>query len=314
MKKRFHKVHVEITNVCNLQCSFCPPVIRDKKMMDLSLFRKVIEQVAPLTELVCLHLMGDPLVHPHFSDIVDICDEFEVNIFLVTNGVLMRDDTRENLFDTLLHKRFYQINFSLHSFFDNFPEKDPTNYLNRVFSFTKRALAERPELYLNYRLWNLNDPLSAYHTDANAIQNSQQSNAHMLTRICEHFDIEIPTTPDVRQRKSIRIRDRLYLHFDTEFVWPSLDLPVLGEQGSCYGLSSHFGVLADGSIVPCCLDKEAAIPLGNVHEQKIIDVLGARKAQDIIKGFKQKQLIEPLCQRCQYIERFAKKDLPLGND
>lgn len=303
MKKRFHKVHIEITNVCNLQCSFCPPVVRDKKMMDLDLFRQVIEQVAPLTELVCLHLMGDPLVHPHFADIIDICDEHNANIFLVTNGVLMRDDKRENLFDTLLHPRFYQINFSLHSFFDNFPDKDPDNYLKRVFAFTERALVERSELYLNYRLWNLNDPLSSHHT------NSKRSNAYMLEQICEYFDVDIPSKIDVRKRKSIHIRDRLYLHFDTEFIWPSLDLPVLGGSGTCYGLSSHFGVLADGTIVPCCLDKEAAIPLGNVHEQKIVDVLGSRRAQDMIKGFKQKQLKEELCKRCQYIERFGEKRL-----
>lgn len=305
MKKRFHKVNIEITNICNLQCSFCPPVMRDNKMMDLSLFRDVIQQVAPLTELVCLHLMGDPLVHPHFDEIISICDEYQVNVFLVTNGVLMRDDKREHLFDTLLHPRFYQINFSLHSFFDNFPDKDPTNYLNRVFDFTERALSERPNLYLNYRLWNLDDPLSTHHS------NSKMSNRHMLERICEKFDFTMPEEFDVRKRKSINIRDRLYLHFDTEFVWPSLDLPVLGTNGTCYGLSSHFGVLADGTVVPCCLDKEAAIPLGNVQEKPIQEILAARRAQDMLKGFKQKRLVEDLCQRCQYIERFGDKKLSL---
>lgn len=305
MKKRFHKVHIEITNICNLQCSFCPPVIRDNKMMDLDLFRDVIKQVAPLTELVCLHLMGDPLVHPHFSDIVSICDEYDANIFLVTNGVLMRDDNRVNLFDTLLHKRFYQINFSLHSFFDNFPDKDPTNYLSRVFSFTERALLERPNLYLNYRLWNLNNPLSNHHL------NSKTSNKFMLDHICEHFEFDMPAEFDVRKRKSIHIQNRLYLHFDTEFIWPNLELPVLGDNGSCYGLSSHFGVLADGTVVPCCLDKEASIPLGNVHERTVIEILDSRRAQDMIKGFKQKRLLEDLCQRCQYIERFSDKNLPL---
>lgn len=273
--------------------------------MDITLFREVIQQVAPLTELVCLHLMGDPLVHPHFSDIIDICDEYEANIFLVTNGVLLRDDYRASLFDTLLHKRFYQINFSLHSFFDNYPDKDPSHYLNRVFDFTERALQERPALYLNYRLWNLNDPLSSHHS------NSKKSNTQMLKRICEHFNIDMPAEFDVRKRKSINIRDRLYLHFDTEFVWPNLELPVLGNSGSCYGLSSHFGILADGTVVPCCLDKEAAIPLGNVKDKSVAKILASRRAQDMLKGFKQKNLLEDLCQRCQYIERFSDKTLSI---
>lgn len=290
MKKRFHKVHIEITNICNLQCSFCPAVIRDNKMMDLDTFRSIVQQVAPLTQLICLHLMGDPLVHPKLNEMIEICDEFNANIFLVTNGVLMRPEK----FDLLLHTRFYQINFSLHSFFDNFPNKDPSNYLERIFTFTERALEERPTLYLNYRLWNLNDPLG-----------SQTPNTEMLQHICQRFDFDAPSELDVRKRKSINIKQRLYLHFDTEFIWPSLDLPTLGSRGTCYGLSSHFGILVDGTVVPCCLDKEAAIVLGNVTDTPILDILGSHRAQTMIKGFKQRQLVEDLCQRCQYIERFS---------
>ena len=189
---------------------------------------------------------------------------------------------------------------SLHSFFDNFPGKDPTKYLQRIFSFTDRALAERPELYLNYRLWNLNDPLG-----------SQTPNTEMLASICERFDFKAPTELDVRQKKSIKIKDRLYLHFDTEFIWPSLDLPVLGTSGTCYGLSSHFGILADGTVVPCCLDKEAAIPLGSAADDTIENILASSRTQAILRGFKQRQLVEKLCQRCQYIERFSDSRIPI---
>jgi radical SAM protein with 4Fe4S-binding SPASM domain len=289
VKKRFHKVHIEISNICNLQCSFCPAVIRDNKMMDIDLFRQAVEQVAPIAELICFHLMGDPLVHPELEQMIEICDQHSANIFLVTNGVLLRPEK----YDLMLHRRFHQINFSLHSFFDNFPNKDPSNYLERIFGFTERALIERPELYLNFRLWNLNDPLG-----------SQTPNTQMLERICQRFDFQSPSEIDVRKRKSINIKGRLYLHFDTEFIWPSLDLPVLGTSGRCHGLSSHFGILADGTVVPCCLDKEAAIPLGNIADTPVLEILGSRRAQDIIKGFKQRQLVENLCQRCQYIERF----------
>ena len=289
-RKRFKKVHIEISNICNLQCSFCPEVLRENKMMDLGLFENIVNQVAPLTELVCFHLMGDPLVHPQLPMMIDICDQHHANIFFVTNGVLLRPEK----FELMLHKRLYQINFSLHSFFDNFPSKDPTNYLERIFSYTERALEERPDLYLNFRLWNLNDPLSL------------PQNTAMLNRICERFDYSPPTAIDVRKRKSFNIKQRLYLHFDTEFTWPAIDLPVLGSSGTCYGLSSHFGVLVDGTVVPCCLDKEAAIPLGNVADRPILDILGSKRSQDIIKGFKQNNLVEDLCKRCQYIERFDK--------
>ncbi|MNL50894.1 hypothetical protein D3C87_1739510 [compost metagenome] len=126
----------------------------------------------------------------------------------------------------------------------------------------------------------------------------------MLERVKEHFAFTFDANIDVRRNKSVRIKNRLHLHFDTEFTWPALDLPILGEKGTCYGLSSHFGILADGTVVPCCLDKEGKIPLGNVKDQKILEILDGERSQKILKGFKNNKLVENLCQRCQYITRF----------
>ena len=109
----------------------------------------------------------------------------------------------------------------------------------------------------------------------------------------------------MRSKKSFQVKGRLYIHFDTEFVWPSMDLPVIGQEGSCYGLTSHFGILVDGTVVPCCLDKEGSIPLGNVQTQDLVQILENDRAEKILHGFKRGQLIEDLCQRCQYIKRFS---------
>jgi MoaA/NifB/PqqE/SkfB family radical SAM enzyme len=290
VNKRFQKVNIEISNICNLQCSFCPEVIRTKKLMPMELFRRVVQQVAPLTEQVCFHLMGDPLVHPQLAELIEICHEYEAKIFFVTNGVLLREQQSQ----LLLHPAFRQVNFSLHSFFDNFPERDPTEYLRKILDYTDQALARRPDLYINFRLWNLLEP-----------RGSSQRNQEMLSRIGEHFKTEINANIDVRSRKSIHLKNRAYLHFDTEFIWPAMSLPVLGSTGTCYGLSSHFGVLVDGTVVPCCLDKEGSIPLGKIQEQDIIGILDSPRSQALLQGFRKKKLVEGLCQRCQYIERFA---------
>lgn len=287
--KKFFKINVEISNICNLQCSFCPEVIRTKKMMSMDLFTKIIEQAAPLTEQVCFHLMGDPLVHPQLKDFIQLCEQKKVKIFFVTNGVLLREDKALLLFSEALQ----QVNFSLHSFFDNFGDKDPTTYLENIFRFTEKALVERPDLYINYRLWNLNDP-----------RGSLTNNQLMIQLIEKRFQFEFPRELNVRVKKGFRIKNRLYLHFDTEFIWPSMDLPELGTRGTCYGLSSHFGILADGTVVPCCLDKEGVIPLGNLETQNLEEILASPRATQMLQGFKNHQLVEELCRRCQYIQRF----------
>lgn len=288
---KFNRAYIEISNICNLQCSFCPEVIRHKKMMDIDLFSNIIRQVAPITDQVAFHLMGDPLVHPRLKDFVQICHQNSVRIFLVTNGVLMREEQT----DLLLHPAFRQVNFSLHSFFDNYPERDPKTYLERIFHYTERALKERPDLYINFRIWNLQDP-----------RGTGPRNTEMLERVSERFQVEVPNLFNVAVKKSYRLRDRLYLHFDTEFTWPSLDLPILGEHGSCYGLENHFGILADGTVVPCCLDKEGKIPLGHIQDTPLTEILNGPKALAMRNGFKQRKLVEDLCRRCNYIERFGR--------
>ena len=258
-------------------------------MMSLEVFEKAIEQVAGLTDQVTLHLMGDPLVHPKLEEFIKICRNHQVPIFLVTNGVLMNEGKEVLLLDPIIR----QVNFSLHSFHDNFGDKDPIIYLSKIFKFTERAFLERPELYINYRLWNLNDPLGV-----------GLKNRSMLKKICSQFNFKFDENIDIRLNKSVRIKNRLHLHFDTEFTWPAMDLPILGEHGTCYGLSSHFGILADGTVVPCCLDKEGKIPLGNVRNESIEAILNNDKSKKIIAGFKSNKLVESLCQRCNYITRF----------
>lgn len=287
---KFSKVNIEIGNICNLQCTFCPEVERPKGFMQASLFRNVIEQVAPLTEQVCLHLMGEPLLHPRLEELVGICEEFRTPIFFVTNGTRLN----EKLSTLLLRPIFRQVNFSLHSFFDNYPQADATEYLDRIFRFTERAFESRSDLYVNYRLWDLD-----------SIEASLKRHEWMLERIEARFGVAITRKPVIRRFKSRRLVGRLYVHFDTEFIWPNLSLPVLGEAGTCKGLSTHFGILVDGTVVPCCLDKEGVIPLGNITEMSLETILATERAVAIREGFTAGVLKEPLCQRCPYIQRFA---------
>jgi len=290
--KRFNKINLEISNICNLQCSFCPAVVRSPKLMDLTLFKKILPQVSELTDQVCFHLMGDPLVHPELSAMIELCQELSVPIFFVTNGVLLKQNFEKKL-TLLLNPAIRQINFSLHSFADNFGDQDPTQYLERIFQYTDVALKQRPDLYINYRLWNLQEPRSTTH-----------SNQVMLQKIEARYAFSAHKQVDVTRAKSQNITGRLYMHYDTEFTWPSLDLPVLGTKGTCYGMRSHIGILVDGTVVPCCLDKEGAIPLGSLNELPLLEILDSPRAQALLKGFQNHRLVEDLCQRCQYIERF----------
>jgi radical SAM protein with 4Fe4S-binding SPASM domain len=295
--KRFKKVYIEISNVCNLQCHFCPAVERDKTFMPLDLFQKVARTVAPLTEEVCFHLMGEPLLHPQFDSYLAFCQSLGLRVNLTTNGMLLNADR----INALMNPTLSQINFSLQSFEANFPDQDNSAYLQTIFQFTERALKERPDLYINYRLWNEGAPGAA------------ASNARIIDQIRQGLRVDFNAKVDVRWRKGVHIKGRVYLHRDNRFEWPHPSRPVRSTQGFCHGLSSHIGVLADGTVVPCCLDKEGVINLGNCSTQPLDEIIQSPRSQAIHNGFQNGTLVEDLCQRCTFIRRFDRKVKTITN-
>lgn len=293
---RFLRTYIEISNICNLQCSFCPEVEREKKVLSTENFRHILKQVLPYTEQICLHLMGEPLAHPEFKKILEICDEEGAVVHLTTNGTYLSKFGFETFFKA---RCLRQINFSLHSFKDNFPGQDMRPYLYDILQFSKEVLTVRPELYINYRLWNLADTTT-----------TKQENQDIIDHVSEFFQMPVNERVDVGLKKSKNITGRLYFHFDTRFSWPNYGDPERGEAGFCHALSQQIGIHADGTVVPCCLDKEAGIPLGNILENSFTSILETPRLVRMREGFKQHRLTEELCRKCTFIKRFDKKRRP----
>ena len=293
---RFFRTYIEISNICNLQCTFCPEVEREKKILSTDQFRKILKQVLPYSDQICLHLMGEPLAHPDFEKIIQICNEEKAVIHLTTNGTYLHKFG----FETFLNaSSLRQINFSLHSYKDNYPDKDIRPYLFDILQFSKQAMEEKPELYINYRLWNLPEATG-----------KKDENQEIIDYICEYFQVPVNERIDVRFKKSKNIAGRVYFHFDTRFEWPSMNDPIREQRGFCHALSQQIGIHADGTVVPCCLDKEANIALGNVLEKSFEEILNSPRLQKMREGFQKHLLVEELCQKCTFIKRFDNKTAP----
>jgi radical SAM protein with 4Fe4S-binding SPASM domain len=284
----FKRINLEISNICNVQCSFCPVVEKDKKLMDLAEFEAILRQVVPLTEIVSLHLMGEPLAHPQFLQILEVCEKYQAQIDITSNGILIKKYALALINSSCVR----QVNFSLQAFKDNFPKRDIEPYLLPIFEFTKMANELKPTLYINYRLWN---------QESNAADNEE-----IFTKIEAYFGLEINRNLELGAIKSKRIWNRLYLHFDSRFEWPSFSLPYQGTQGRCHGTVNHIGIHADGTVVPCCLDKDAVINLGNAKEQALSEILNSERFTKMRDGFLKGVLVEDFCQHCTFINRFNK--------
>lgn len=291
--EKLKRIYIEISNICNLQCSFCPVVERDKKIMDSMSFEEIIQKVAPHAEEVCLHLMGEPLAHPEFPRILELAKIYDVKLNLTTNALLL--SKYEDLI--LASEHVKQINFSVHSFKDNFKDKSIAPYILDLCSFSEHAQVKRPDLYINFRLWTIDEKNN----------DVTQDNLEILTLINQFFHTDINDKVDVGFRKNKKIVGRTYVHFDSRFTWPSKSLPFQSNIGTCLAISSQLGIHADGTVVPCCLDKEAVIRLGNIKQEQITDILQKSRTQNMLQGFRRGELVEDLCQKCPFISRFEKK-------
>lgn len=288
----FQKIYLEISNICNLQCSFCPVVERDKDSMGENSLRKYLEKIKNHTERVCFHLMGEPLGHKEFPQFVNIARAMGVSLEITTNGTLLNSLNQE----ALLSPAVVQVNFSVQSFFDNFPNADSTVYISKITDFAKVARECRPDLYVNFRLWNLD-----------LEDKSDVRNESFIQHLEKTFATHINRTVDPAFKKSKKLRDRIYLHFDNRFEWPSAS-PIATNfrtRGTCYGTRTHIAVHTNGTVVPCCLDKEAHLPLGSLETQTLEDIIKSDRFMNMRKGFEQGQLVEDFCQRCTYIQRFS---------
>ncbi len=278
------RIYIEISNICNVQCSFCPVVDREKTILYPLNFSHIVKQASPLAKEICLHLMGEPLAHPNFKEIIGLCEDTPVQI--TTNGLLIK-----KFQDFILEsKNIRQVNFSLQSFKDNFPGKSIDGYLRDILTFAQKAFLMAPDLYINLRLWN----------------HGVEDNEDIFRFIESFFSLPIKRNIDVGNIKSKKLLNRLYLHFDSRFAWPDLSLPYNGVKGRCHALTGHIGIHADGTVVPCCLDKEAQIPLGNCLKEPLSQILNSPRAKAMKEGFAQNLLVEKLCQHCDYIKRFSK--------
>lgn len=276
--KRFRKVYLEISNMCNLHCRFCPGTRRVPRRLNEVEFVQILTKLRPYTNFLYFHLMGEPLCHPELSRFLLLAQAHGFRVILTTNGTLLPRQKEILLNAPALHK----INISLHAFEANDLSVPFTEYLDGCFSFGKAAQSGP---LVVYRLWNQGG--------------EDERNVEILKAMERVFP-----KPWITERRGTRIADRVYLEYGEKFDWPDLDAQEGSAELFCYGLRDQIGVLCDGTVVPCCLDHEGDIPLGNLLRQSMEEILSSPRAQALYDGFSRREAVEPLCRRCGYARRF----------
>jgi radical SAM protein with 4Fe4S-binding SPASM domain len=287
---KFYRIYIELTNVCGLSCSFCPTKELPSKEMDLDFFESIIRQASVYTKEIACHVVGDPLTQSNLGDYLDIIHKYGLKALLTTSGYFLK----KHSYETLFHPCVKQINISLNSFNKNDTSLTFEQYIKPVLNLCRAKLDRQKELFINLRVWNLDEIIS-----------ERDFNETLFSKLSNEFNVTLNLDTIYRDKpKSIRLENKILVHFDNYFEWPSLKNKNYGD-GTCQGIQSHIAILASGKVVPCCLDCDGIIELGDLHEESLEKILSNRRTVNMLEGFKEGKAIEELCQKCSYKERFT---------
>lgn len=285
---KFPKIYLEITNVCNLSCSFCRGTVREKQFLSAEDFRRYAAEARQFTDYLYLHVMGEPLLHPELEALLDIAAELGFRICITTNGTLLPKRLSALLCRA---ESLYKVSVSLHAFEANTAARIGRDFRGYIegCADAARQLGERGTI-VALRLWNNDNP-----TAVTPARNGE--NDAVLSILRARFTGE--WTPNRRGQK---IGEGVYLEWGDKFDWPATDgsIPDYGPRAHCFAMKDHVAILCDGRVLPCCIDCDGAMPLGNLKEKSLADILTAPPATDFLHALSENRLDYPLCRHCNF--------------
>ncbi len=278
MQFRFKKIYIEITNNCNLSCPFCSHSNRPVNELSIENVKEILHKIKGYTKFIYLHIKGEPLTHSNITEIIQIAHSMGFSINVTTNGTLL------STFNNVQSWPVRQWNISLHAY------EYCTKYNINILMETVKKIHDAGDVLIAFRLW----------TQSND-QNKTSFDNESIQKIAKTFDL---TIEDCYGSSHLKIKERLYLNRDIEFEWPSLHGKIISKHGSCHGLKTHIGILSDGTVVPCCLDGEGVINLGNIFNNTLEEIITDTRATTYLTELSSYRLSEDLCKRCSYRSRF----------
>ncbi|PUB99536.1 radical SAM protein [Helicobacter pylori] len=248
--------------------------------MPLELFEKVCKEAAPLTQMITLHVLGDPCKLKNLNHYLSTARRFSLKVDLVTSGAYLHD------FETLLQDAIYQISISLDAGLDHHNKINQHRYIQKILEFCRYKCEKNSEVFLNLRIQD----------------STLEKHQNLIKPFLESF--ECVSLETLISQGRARLFKKSFLNIQKTFKWPNLNAQNPLNQESkipyCYGLIKQIAILSNGVVVPCCMDTQAHINLGDLNHMPLKDILKSQKAMAIKTHFLKGEALELLCQNCSY--------------
>ncbi len=319
IKLPVNRLHMELTNVCDFSCEFCPDskMKRQRGFMNVEMAKAIIDDVSKtgIAKLVVFHVMGEPTLHPNLVDIAEYANSKSVDVCITTNGGNMKKD----LFNALIKANVKNIILSLQTPDENtFSLRGAKGlsfqeYAEHITSIARIFInnGHKTELTINFLSSPLRKLIIPIAKEFNIADTSKKLRYHLKTwadRILKSTNLERHSSGIQKQinrarcfkENTVVISDRLSFHTRIVGDWAThFDQKVVEAKfGYCPGIQENFGILWNGDYTFCCTDHNGMTSTHNYSDTSLHDYLKHELVQNTVKGFERYRVLHPYCKQC----------------
>ncbi len=321
LPRKFQRIHLELTNNCNFSCLFCPDGVmtRKREFIDAELACSALDQIADLdiTEKVTFHVMGEPLLHPHFFRILDHALDRGLRVGLTTNGALLKPRTIEALTARDLHQidvsvqnpdeESFRSTRGTHMDFHTYQER----ILELLAAFSVKT---HPPIF---KIRMMTTRFAGKMRDYPGVPNFMGTGNALRSTVLKWSEMiydRLRLDGNLKKKLASRVKKIGIYGWNVIEISPGIFIEtyvltnwanafskheiIQAEHGYCFGMKDHFAILCNGDVVLCCIDYDGQTTVGNLKGSSLEDVLGGAALEPIVKGFKAGRLVHPYCKHC----------------
>ena len=320
------RIHIELTNVCNFDCTFCPKqeMTRHYEYMDFEKVCSIIDEIAEynMAEKITFHVMGEPFMHPRFFEILDYAAQLGVKTGITTNGTYLDEEQAIKLEKVTAS----QINISLQT-----PDEESfktrkarrmkfDEYHNRILEFIGACLYQTKPPKIKVHFLNTSIKTEVPGEDWTVGTMSVINNTEELRKTFRYWANEVHKIfPPLSSEEKTAVEKKIdklstfkwnvieiapNISFETYILntWGNAftesDSVVPSKTGYCSALNDHFAILCSGDLTYCCVDYNGNTKAGNVFENSITEIMNSQPVIDAVEGFNKLKVVHPYCQKC----------------
>jgi len=253
-------ISIEPTTSCNLRCPECPSGLRaftrPTGMLDPGFFKKILDQISPRLTLINFYFQGEPFLNRHLTSLIKMAADKKIYTSTSTNAHYLDDETARKTVESGLSRLIISIDGTTQ---ESYQQYRIGGNLGKVIEGTKRIIewkkklnSSTPHVIFQFLVVKPNE-----HQTNDVLKLAEELNVDEVKfKTAQVYDFENgnPLIPENNKYSRYRLKP--------DGKWELKNKM----ENHCWRMWQGCVITWDGSLLPCCFDKDAQNRIGNLSD------------------------------------------------